>query len=343
MKKNFADLSRKKFRQNILTLIILGLAVHLILPQITSLENSFQVLEKMIFWAVGLAFLAQLFSYFGSGYLLQMTLELVKETLSLFRCTLMVLGAASVSMVAGGTVGNSAAIFRWTKSEKGIVSGVTIASLFPSLFNSLMLVFFSIFGITHLFINHNLSKTQIIGFGLTLGFLGVVIFMSVLANHFRMQAKQSFLWIANMAGRFTHHPIDKTNFNQNLADLFLAWDELWQGKWHKLLLGSFINTGFDILTLYFMFMAVRKPISFGILLSGYALPLLLGRVAFFLPGGVGVVESSMAALYTGLGIPNATSVVVILGYRLISFWIPSIAGFPIAGYLQNIKTVRKNQ
>jgi uncharacterized membrane protein YbhN (UPF0104 family) len=28
-------------------------------------------------------------------------------------------------------------------------------------------------------------------------------------------------------------------------------------------------------------------------------------------------------------------VVVVLGYRLISFWIPSLVGFPIAAYLQS--------
>ncbi len=42
----------------------------------------------------------------------------------------------------------------------------------------------------------------------------------------------------------------------------------------------------------------------------------------------------MVVLYTGLGVPQATAVVVVLGYRLISFWIPSLAGFPIAAYLQ---------
>ena len=90
-----------------------------------------------------------------------------------------------------------------------------------------------------------------------------------------------------------------------------------------------------MLTLYFLFIASGDKISFGVLLSGYGLPLLLGKMAFVVPGGVGVVESSMAALYNGLGIPSATTVVVVLGYRLISFWIPSLSGFPIAAYLQS--------
>ncbi len=53
-------------------------------------------------------------------------------------------------------------------------------------------------------------------------------------------------------------------------------------------------------------------------------------MAFLLPGGVGVVESTMAALYKGLGVPGSIAVVVILSYRLFSFWIPTLIGFSIA-------------
>ena len=37
----------------------------------------------------------------------------------------------------------------------------------------------------------------------------------------------------------------------------------------------------------------------------------------------------MVAIYEGLGVPSAVSVVVILGYRLISFWIPTLLGLPL--------------
>jgi glycosyltransferase 2 family protein len=95
-----------------------------------------------------------------------------------------------------------------------------------------------------------------------------------------------------------------------------------------------MNVAFDMLTLYLLFLAAGEHISLSLLLAGYGLPLLLAKVAFFIPGGVGVVEGGMAALYHVLGIPLATVLAVVLGYRLISFWLPSLAGFPIAAYLQ---------
>ena len=123
MKNIIGKTKIKAVWQHLITLIILGLAVHLLLPQITTLENSLNILSKMLFWAVGLAFIAQIISYIGSGFLLQKTLELVNQSVPLFRSTLIVLGAASVAMVAGGTVGSSAAIFKWTSNEKGSIVG----------------------------------------------------------------------------------------------------------------------------------------------------------------------------------------------------------------------------
>lgn len=87
-------------------------------------------------------------------------------------------------------------------------------------------------------------------------------------------------------------------------------------------------------TLYWVFIAARHPVSLGVLLAGYGLPLLLGKAAFFLPGGVGIIEGTMAALYNGLGVPPGVTVVVILGYRVLSFWIPTLLGFPLVIYLQ---------
>jgi uncharacterized protein (TIRG00374 family) len=115
--------------------------------------------------------------------------------------------------------------------------------------------------------------------------------------------------------------------------LFGAWDTLRTGGWHGPALGAAANVAFDMGTLYLLFVAARYPVSPGVLLAGYGLPLLLGKVSF-LPGGVGIVEGTMAVLYDGLGVPDAVTVVVILAYRLISFWLPTLVGFPMAAYLQ---------
>ena len=99
------------------------------------------------------------------------------------------------------------------------------------------------------------------------------------------------------------------------------------------MLGAIANLAFDMLTVYFLFIAAGHTVSVGILIAGYGLPFILGRMAFMLPGGVGGIEASMVAIYDSLLVPNAVSVVVILGYRLYSFWLPTLLGFVAAAYL----------
>jgi uncharacterized protein (TIRG00374 family) len=334
LKNIFEGLTQNQAWQKIGILVVLGVAVHLILPQITALENSWQVLTSMALWAVGLAFIAQVLSYLGSGFLLQSILAIAHQKVSLWLNTLIVLGSTSIGMVAGGVLGSSAAIYRWTSGGKGSMEGATLASIFLPQFNTIILVLLSIFGLVHLILIHSLTQAQLIGFGATLLILGLIIGSAALAVRFRNLATKAVMWMSSRVARLRRKSFDPDATRQEAGNLFGAWDALWQGAWLRPAEGAFLNVAFDMLTLYFLFVAAGENVSPGVLLAGYGLPLLLGKVAFVIPGGVGVVESSMAVLYNVLGVPQATTVVVVLGYRLISFWIPSLAGFPIAAYLQ---------
>jgi uncharacterized membrane protein YbhN (UPF0104 family) len=117
-----------------------------------------------------------------------------------------------------------------------------------------------------------------------------------------------------------------------LDSLFDAWGLLLAGGWLKALAGDVMSVGFDALTLYFVFWAAGYSISPGLLLAGYGLPNLAGKLSI-LPGGVGVVEGGMAALYAALGVSSSVVVVAVLGYRLLSFWIPVALGFVLAAWL----------
>jgi uncharacterized membrane protein YbhN (UPF0104 family) len=86
-------------------LIIMGLAVHLLVPQITTLSNSWAVVRGMIWWAVALAIVAQAFSYIGSGYTLHALLDTNQERLPVFEGILITMASYSIGLVTGGWVG----------------------------------------------------------------------------------------------------------------------------------------------------------------------------------------------------------------------------------------------
>ncbi|MFL7790981.1 MAG: hypothetical protein AB8I69_02485 [Anaerolineae bacterium] len=152
----------------LLPLILLGLAVHIILPQIATFEQSFQVVEGMALWAVALAVTMQVLSYLGSGYLLKSLAAAVGQRLSVMRGTVIFTAASTVGLVAGGPVGNAAVTFRWMRGSGVDAEGAALAGSLPTLFYSAALMIAGIFGLVHLLIMHELSALQAIGFGLTL-------------------------------------------------------------------------------------------------------------------------------------------------------------------------------
>ena len=310
-------------------LLVLGLAVHLLVPQIVSMQKSFAAIKSMSLWFLAAAVLAQAASYAGSGYLLRALVEAIGQRISLFYGSLVTLASASIGLVAGGMVGSSAAIVRWLKNVKVDTQTAFLAGLLPALFNNLVLVFLAFLGVIHLLITHDLNTAQAIGFFVILSVLGLVVLFVLIALRRRQTTTDFILRITVILQRVRKKKANPDRMKDNLDIMYTALDSLQQGGWQKPLIGAIVNTGFDMLTLYFVFAATQTPVSPGILLAGYGLPQLLAKAAFIIPGGVGVVETSMIALYQNLGVPAAVTVIVVLGYRLISFWLPSLFGFPV--------------
>ncbi len=46
------------------------------------------------------------------------------------------------------------------------------------------------------------------------------------------------------------------------------------------------------------------------------------------PGGLGIVEGSLTGLLVLAGVPAATAALTVLAYRLVSYWLPTLAGAP---------------
>jgi uncharacterized protein (TIRG00374 family) len=319
----------------LLPLVLLGLAVHVLLPQITTLEHSLQVIERMVWWAVALAVATQVLSYLGSGYLLKTLVAVAGQRLSVVRGTAIFTAAASMGLVAGGPVSNIAATFRWMRSSSISAEGAVLASSLPTVFYDSAMAVAGIFGLVQLLALHELSALQTIGFGFTLLVLSLIASVAIWGTRHRARLTALAVRLAGRWATLRRRSYDPATTETVIEQWFSAWDALRAGGWHGPMLGAVLNTGFDMLTLYFLFVAAGRPVSPGVLLAGYGLPLLLGKVSF-LPGGVGIVEATMAALYNGLGVPSGVTVVVILIYRFLSFWLPLLVGLPLIPYLQHV-------
>ncbi len=103
------------------------------------------------------------------------------------------------------------------------------------------------------------------------------------------------------------------------------------------LLGAIAWWGFDISVLWAMFHAFGSPPPFTVIWMAY----FVGQFGNLLPlpGGLGGVEGGMIGAFAAFGVDFNLSVLAVLSYRGISFWLPTVPG--AIAYIQLRRTVAR--
>ena len=326
--------------KNFSIIIIIGLAIYFVIPQIASLQKNMVVVRSLKIWAVGLALIAQLTSYFGSGLTIKELVKSAHRYISIFRGMMITLSSTSIGLVAGGMFGAAAATFRWVKASGGGNQGASLSATMPPLILDLVLLVVSLLGIIQLFFKHNLTVLQITSFAFITLLLLIVFLVLFLGIKYREKSKVIGFRIITKIYKFFKKTIDQKIINQEFDRLFKTWDILLSGGWKGPLIGAGITIIFDMTTIYFIFLGAGLSIPLGILITGYGLPILFGKMAFIIPGGIGVIETTMIGLYANLGIPLQVATIAVLVYRFISFWTPLLIGFVLIPFVS--KTPNNN-
>lgn len=317
----------------IVVLVLLGLAVHLLLPQLGSLQESARVLRTMRPWAVGLAILSEILSYVALGYMMKRIVGLTGQVLTLHRAFGVTLASGAVGLVAGGLVGIGGSSFRWLRDAGIRAEGALLAGWLPTLLNASTIAIFALIGMVELVIFQNLSVGLWIAFGLSVALLVTVAGALFWASGHREAAKRLLARWQGKWARLRKKQADPEPMLAFVDRLFDAFHVLKTRGWKAPVAAAALGVLLDMGAMFWLFVAAGSALTPGKVLSGYALPLLIGKVAV-IPGGIGVVEGTMILLYHGFGIPTATAVLVVLAYRVIAFWMPNLLGLGIIPLLQ---------
>jgi uncharacterized protein (TIRG00374 family) len=86
----------------------------------------------------------------------------------------------------------------------------------------------------------------------------------------------------------------------------------------------------DAAALAVSFAALGHPLDIGVLLIGYGVVNLLSALPELTPVWLGVLEVTLAVTYAAFGVPVGVAAAAVLGYRLVSYWLPVVAGVPFA-------------
>jgi uncharacterized membrane protein YbhN (UPF0104 family) len=211
-------------------LIILGLAVHLLVPQITTLESSWSVVQGMTWWAVALAVFAQALSYLGSGFMLHAILDTYQQKLSTLKGVLITMASFSIGLVAGGWVGGAAATYRWVRRESHDGNTAALAGTLPALLNSGVLVGVALIGTIYLLVVHDLSNAQLIEFGIILLVLGLLAVGVVVALRFPETVTGLAVRLASRWATLRHKPFESEKTIASVKQFVIAWNSLHDGK-----------------------------------------------------------------------------------------------------------------
>lgn len=218
---------------------------------------------------------------------------------------------------------------------------ISRASLANSLYFLLNFAWFAVllaFGLTTLWLRHDLNSAEIVAAGVLLGVV-VVGFGALIAVALAPQWFERLLvWGAIGLNRASRKVAKRDVLSPESARSFVAESGValrtLRGERRGLLRPLFHTLwvdGLEILVLGACFWAFPGvgTISPALLVAGYSIGTLF-LVVSITPQGLGVVEGVMTAIFVSLGVPLERAAVVVLVYRGLSFWLPLVAGFVVS-------------
>jgi uncharacterized protein (TIRG00374 family) len=332
---------KRKLRRHLFLLLFVGVALYFLLPRLAAMQHGLALLSRLNIPFVILAVAAQALSYLGNGYLIRSVVKVQSNPVSVFQGALMTLAANSVGTLGGGALGTAGMTYLWLR-RRGVNRGAAgLGGWIPILLNLAVLALVSLAGLFVLIYLRKSSTVLAAGLAMVLFvlLLGLGTLLWCLTHRERLHGLAT--GIAKFIAKIRRKPVDHSKIESVVVHLLEGWDALVRGGWRTPVLGAVLNTGFDMLTLGFLFSAAGYRADASILLAGYGLPQLLGKSTVIL-GGAGVVETGMVALYVILGVPRAIAIVAVLGYRFLSFWLPTLIGIPLVPYLGTTEQQRNH-
>jgi uncharacterized protein (TIRG00374 family) len=314
-------------------IVVAGAVVHVLVPLLAPLEQSLGVARSLPPLLVLVALLLQALSYVGSGILLHHALRLVGSSISVVRGMALTLAASSVSLIAGGTMGFAVTTHRWVRARGNSVEAAALAGWLPPLLNGLLQLVVATLSVSYLIVVGQLGGALLGSMATVAVVLLSLLVAATLALHRPARAARILDPASRLWSALRRRTYDPGWARDHLEVVDACKRAIAMGGWRLPLVGSLVNLGGDLACLATLFLAAGFVPELGVLVAGWVVPQLARRITF-VPGGIGIVEGGMAVLYESLDIPSEVSVVVILLYRALSFWIPSALGGPLAVYFE---------
>ena len=221
------------------------------------------------------------------------------------------------------------AVRMYLLSQRGIPSGrAVLISLVQTFLTNFTLLFFIAIGFATLVLRHHLEPAALGAASTAVAvFVGMLAYGVVLIYHRRLR-RRTLLFLTDAAHRVLRRVAPRWtprrvglwrfqhNLNEGLEFLFARKDRmLGPAGWITL------DWALTITILWSAFRSVHYPIALGLVVIGFAVGILFSLVSL-VPGGLGVMEGSMTAVFVSLSVPLEPAIVAVLIFRLAYYVIP---------------------
>jgi uncharacterized protein (TIRG00374 family) len=230
-------------------------------------------------------------------------------------------------VATGGLSGFAVRMYFFSRLGMASQTAVVV-SLAQTFLTNCTLLAFVLVGFAYVFTSHTLQGSALVATTVLL-VLAIVfaLFASLLLLHPGLRRRTLF-WIAQAAHwilhRVTPHRapprthIWRYQFNLNRGISFLLSRKRAMVEPLLYIIADWLLT---MLILYTSFLSVQYRIEFAEVIVGFAVGIVLS-FASLIPGGLGVMEGSMAAVFASMGVPFETAVVAVLLFRVSYYLLP---------------------
>ncbi|MBI4329999.1 MAG: flippase-like domain-containing protein [Chloroflexi bacterium] len=321
-----------KLNRHILTIIILGLAVWLIIPKLVGADEVFRVVSTASVIYLSLAFFLQVVSWSSDALINRTLLFTLAQKLRFFdlvRISSLEVFASHCLPVAG--IGFSVSNIYFFKKQGLSSQSAILLVVIRNLFVNLGFAVLFLLSLAAVPTHPSLALTGVIS-AVVVTLVGLLSLSASLYFYFNKAVLfRAVAWGANLMNRLCAAVIHRQFCDMNKVRLGVEdiYASLEQTKKRKMFLpiaflAAIMYHLAGVGCLYFVFLSLGYSPPWGALLLGYFLPMFSVMVT---PGGLGLFEGLMSAIYLLYQFPRSETLMAVLIYRFLSFWLPIPLGF----------------
>lgn len=321
MKNNFLRLG-----QLIFAAIILIFLIYIFL-HFAEIQKIPELLAKLKWYYIAALLILELLFLLNRGQIFKIFYNRLGIKLSLEEATSIFTASCALNILVPLAGFSGITLFLNQAKQQGTNRPrVLLINLLFYLINFISLAVLLFFSIIYLFCIGKLQIYYLIGFAIL--FLIILVFTSIILAYIYKPIIFQFIFekiilSANFFLKIFKKKIDHEKTQSILAEFKYLKNRINRDKWifwqpfSLFILGNI----YEMVSLYLIFFAFGAYPSLVALITGYSLGLLF-MIVSITPAGVGIVEPIMALIFVSLGMPLEISVLTVLIFRAITFWLP---------------------